>query len=135
METCPTSGGTFTNKSEKNQAIIISFSEVSIQATHCINICGPSPRQGPMCGRWGLRHRGTSRCQTPTSAHPCFRAGNGGADPARSQPRHSPASVRGPWSRHRLENPTPKDLFARPGAQPSARRPPAACGGSVITGP
>ena len=49
--------------------------------------------------------------------------------------RVRPASVRGPWSRHRLENPTAKALFARPGAQSSARHPPAARGGSVITGP
>ena len=47
----------------------------------------------------------------------------------------SPSSVRSPWPRHRLENPTAKALLARPGAQPSARRPPTARGGSVITGP
>ena len=42
-----------------------------------------------------------------------------------------PASVRGPWSRHRLENPTAKALRA----QPLARRPPAARESSVITEP
>ena len=46
-----------------------------------------------------------------------------------------PASARGPWPRHSLENPTAKALLARPRAQPSARRPPTARGGSVITGP
>ena len=40
-----------------------------------------------------------------------------------------PASVRGIWWLHCLENPTAKALWA----QPSARRPPAALGGSVIT--
>ena len=46
-----------------------------------------------------------------------------------------PASVRSPWSCHRLENPTAKALFARPGAQPSARHPRTAGGGSFIRGP
>ena len=102
----------------------------------------------PARGPWGFRHHGTSRHQTPTSVHARFRAGNGeergrtqhARNPATlplesPQPhRVRPASVRGPWSRHRLENPTAKALFARSRAQPSARRPPAACGGSVITG-
>ena len=81
----------------------------------------------------------------PTSTHASGRAGNGGGGepstlttPPRSRSRapskpHGvrPASVRGPWSRHRLQNPTAKTLWA----QPSARRPPAAHGGSVITEP
>ena len=110
---------------------------------------GPALGTAPAGGPWGFRHHGTSRLQTPTSVHARFRAGNGEergrtrrarnptTHPLKSPQRHRirPASVRGPWSRHRLENPTAKDLFARPGAQPSARRPPVARGDSVITGP
>ena len=102
----------------------------------------------PSCGPWGFRHHGTSRRQSPTSSHAhAVGPGRAGADPTRSQPRHAPAQEppagrmafappqSGPWPHHRLENPTAKALLARPGAQPSARRPPAARGGSVITGP
>ena len=111
---------------------------------------GPALGTEPARGLWGFRHYGTSRRQSPTSAHTRCRAGNGeergwtqrARNPATlllKSPQQAawrcPASVRGPWWRHRLENPTAKDLFARPGAQPSARRPPAALGGSVITGP
>ena len=107
---------------------------------------GTAPARGP----WGFSHHGTLRRQSPTSAHTRCRAGNGeergwtqrARNPATlllKSPQQAawrcPASVRGPWWRHRLENPTAKDLFTRPGAQPSARRPPAALGGSVITGP
>ena len=55
------------------------------------------------------------------------------------KPHHvHPASVRGPWSRHHLEIATAPAAPAgstRPGAQPSARRPPAARGDSVLAGP
>ena len=108
----------------------------------------PSARRPPR-GPWGFRHHGTSRRQSPTSAHARCRAGNGEEwgrtlgvrNPAtlllkspQQAARRPPASVRGPWPRHRLENPTAKALLARPGAKPSARRPPAARGGSVIMG-
>ena len=45
------------------------------------------------------------------------------------------ASVMGPWSHHHLEIATAPAGFTRPGAQPSARRPPAACGGCLLAGP
>ena len=95
---------------------------------------------------WGFCHHGTSRRQTPTSVHARCRAGNGEergrTQHARNPPRSCsrapskphgvrPASVRGPWSCHHLENPTAKALWA----QPSAQRPPAAPGGSVIMEP
>ena len=55
---------------------------------------------------------------------------------ANPQPHHvHPASVRGPLSRHHLEIATVPAGSTRPGAKPSARRPPAASGGSVIAGP
>ena len=111
---------------------------------------GPALGTAHARGPWWFRHHKTSRRQSSTSAHARFRAGNGeergrtqhARNPATlplkapSQPHAvRPTSVRGPWSCHRLENPTAKALFARPGAQPSARRPPAARGGYVITGP
>ena len=109
-------------------------------------VLGTAPARSP----WGFRYHGTLRRQTPTSEHACFRAGNreerGRTQHARNpatlplknpQPPHGVrhASVRGPWSRHRLENPTVKALFARPRAKPLAGCPPAARGGSVIMGP
>ena len=50
---------------------------------------GTAPARFP----WGFPHHGTSRRQSPTSAHARCRARNGksGADPTRSQPRHAPA--------------------------------------------
>ena len=57
----------------------------------------------------------------------------GGKEPLPNRVR--PASVRSSWSRHRLENPTAKALFARPGAQPSARCPRTAPGGYKLAGP
>ena len=110
---------------------------------------GPALSTAPARGPWGFRHHGTPRRQSPTSAHavgPGTGKSGGGpsalATPPRSRSRAPskphrvrPASVNGTWSRHRLENPTAKALFTRPGAQPSARRRPAARGGSVITGP
>ena len=109
---------------------------------------GPALGTAPARCPWGFRHHGTSRRQSPTSMHARCRAGNGEerGRTQRSQPRHAPAleppasrmafaPVRGPWSCHRLENPTAKALFARPGAQPSARHPRTAGGGSFITGP
>ena len=110
---------------------------------------GPALGTAPARGPWGFRHHVTSRRQFPTSAQARCRAGNGeergqtlrARNPATlalkspHQPHGvRPASVRGPWPRHRLENPTAKALLARPWAQPSARHPPAALGGSVITG-
>ena len=38
---------------------------------------GPALGTGPACGQWGFRHHGTSRRQSPTSAHARCRAGNG----------------------------------------------------------
>ena len=38
---------------------------------------GPSLGKAPARGPWGFSHRGTSRRQTATSTHACFRAGNG----------------------------------------------------------
>ena len=110
---------------------------------------GPALGTAPARGPWGFRHHRTSRRQTPTSAHARFRAGNGkewgrtqharnpATLPLKSPQPHPvhPASVRGPWSCHRLKNPTGKALFARPGAQPSAWHPHAAHEGSFITGP
>ena len=110
---------------------------------------GPSLGKAPARGPWGFSHRGTSRRQTATSTHACFRAGNGEERGwtqhtrntttlpfANPQPhRIHPASVRGPWTRHRLEIATALAGSTRPGAQPSARRPPTAHGGSIIRGP
>ena len=96
----------------------------------------------PARGPWGFSHRGTSSCQTPTSVHARFRAGNG---EERGRTQHArnpatlplanpqphcvhPASVRGPRSCHRLEIATAPAGSTRPGAQPSARRPPAPVG-------
>ena len=107
---------------------------------------GPALGRALARGPWGFRHQGTSRPQTPTSARALCRAGNGeerGRPYAlATQPRSGsrapskphgvrPASVRGPWSRRRLEHPKAKALRA----QPSAGRPPVARGGSVITEP
>ena len=107
------------------------------------------PRHGARPWPLGFSHRRTSRRQTHTSSHARFRAGNGeergrtqhAPNPAtlqlaNPQPhRVHPASVRGPWSRHCLEIATVLPGSTRPGAQPSARSPPAARWGSVIAGP
>ena len=134
-----------TNTSEKNQASIISFSEVSIQATRCINIHGPSPRQGGRAARGGsviTEARGARRPPARTHAVGPGTGKSGATLRAQTPPRSRsrapskphgvrPASVRGPRSRRRLEHPTAKALRA----QPSAGRAPAARGGSVIMEP
>ena len=109
----------------------------------------PSARRPPAArgGSVITGSRGASRPPARTHAVGPGTGKSGGgpyalATPPRSRSRapsklHGvhPASVRGPWPHHRLENPTANVLFAGPGAQPSARRPPAAHGGSVIMGP
>ena len=74
---------------------------------------GPAHGRAPARGPWGFRHHGTSRRQTPTSAHARCRAGNGEErggpyalatlPSSRSRAPSKPhglrrASVRGPWS-------------------------------------
>ena len=47
--------------------------------SHSESLCWPDPgiSPRPACGPWGFRHHGTSRRQSPTSAHARCRAGNG----------------------------------------------------------
>ena len=107
---------------------------------------GPALGEALASGPWGFRHHGTSRRQTPTSAQACRRAGNGeerGRTPAPATPPRSRS--RAPTSRTASSPPQPgaRGLVAPPEyptakalrAQPLARRPPAAHGGSVITEP
>ena len=49
-----------------------SHSEIFVRQTRGTAL-GTAPARSP----WGFRHRGTSRRQTPTSAHARFRVGNG----------------------------------------------------------
>ena len=93
---------------------------------------GPSPWHGARPWPMGFSHHGTSRRQTPTSAHARFRAGNGeergrtqhARNPAtlllvNPQPhRVHPASVRGPRSCHRLEIATSPPGSTRLGPSP-----------------
>ena len=82
-----------------NYSTIISFSEVSILATRCINIRGPSPRHGTAPGGYKLvGPRGARRPLARTHA----------LGPGTGKHRVRPASVRGPWSCHPLENPQQK---------------------------
>ena len=105
---------------------------------------GPALGTVPARSPWGFRHHGTSRRQSPTSAHAHCRAGNGeeqgrtlrARNPAtlprpQQATRRPPRLSQGPTVSSRLENPTAKALRA----QPSAGRPPTAHGGSVITEP
>ena len=82
---------------------------------------GPSPRQGARTRPLGAT---SSRDLGAPDAHQHAR------NPAREPPPHRvhPASVRGPSSRPRLKIATAPAGSTRPGAQPSARCPPAACG-------
>ena len=105
----------------------------------------PSARRPPAArgGSVITEPRGARRPPASTHAVGLGTGKSGGGPYALATPQHSHsrapsnphgvhhASVRGPWTRHRLENPTAKALWA----QPSARRPPAARGGSVITEP
>ena len=116
------------------------------RTSHSESIAGPALGEAPASGPWGFRHHGTSRCQTPTSVQARRRAGNGeerGRTPAPATPPCSRS--RAPTSRTASSPPQPgaRGLVAPPEhptakalrAQPSARRPPAARGGSVITEP
>ena len=89
--------------------------------SHLRQTWGPSLGRAPARVPWGLRARGTSGRQTRTQPRHA---------PAREPPPHRvhPASVRGPSSRPRLKIATVPAGSTRPGAQPSARRPPAARG-------
>ena len=66
----------------------------------------PALGEAPASGPWGFRHHGTSRRQTPTSAHSTPAGpgtGKSGGEPQRPQPRHAPA----------LEPPASRGAYAR----------------------
>ena len=58
--------------------------------SHSESFAGPALGTAPARGPWGFRHDGTSRRQTPTSAHACCRAGNG-EERGRTQQARNPA--------------------------------------------
>ena len=82
--------------------------------SHSVSFAGPALGEAPASGPWGLRHHGTSRRQTPTSAQARRRAGN------REERGRTPAPATPPRSRSRAPTSRTASSPPQPGAAVSS---------------